>query len=103
MRVTAVSGSASGIGAAVRARLEAAGERVIGVDLRDAEVIADLARPAGREAAIGAVRAACGDRLDGVVACAGVGPHVEPPSTIVSLDYFGAQALLAGLAATLAR
>src|SRR5213593_2303810 len=102
MRVTAVTGSASGIGAALRARLGAAGERVIGVDLRDAEVIADLARPEGRDAAVAAVRAACGGRLDGLVACAGVGPQVEPASTIVSVNYFGAQAVLAGLADALA-
>ena len=42
MRVIAVTGSASGIGAALRARLETAGERMIGVDRRDAEVIAEL-------------------------------------------------------------
>ncbi len=102
MRAIAVTGSASGIGRAVRARLERAGERVIGVDLRDAEVIADLARAEGRAAAVAAVGAACGGRLDGLVACAGVGPQVEPWSTIVSLDYFGAQALLEGLREALA-
>jgi len=48
MAVAAVTGSASGIGAAIRARLEAEGDTVIGVDLRDAEVTADLATPAGR-------------------------------------------------------
>jgi NAD(P)-dependent dehydrogenase (short-subunit alcohol dehydrogenase family) len=97
MRVTAVTGSASGIGRAVRARLERAGERVIGVDLRDAEVTADLADPAGRAAAIQGVREASGGRLDGLVACAGIGPQAERPASIVSLDYFGAQALLDGL------
>jgi len=102
MRAIAVTGSASGIGRAVRARLERSGERVIGIDLRDAEVIADLARPEGRAAAVVGVRAACGGRLDGLVACAGVGPQVEPWSTIVSLDYFGAQALLEGLREALA-
>jgi len=102
MRTTAVTGSASGIGAAVRARLERGGERVLGVDLRDAEVIADLARPDGRAAAVAAVREAYGGRLDGLVVCAGVGPQVEPASTIVSVDYFGAHALLAGLHETLA-
>src|SRR5438105_126873 len=56
MRTTVVTGAASGIGAAVRARLEAAGERVLGVDLRDAEVIADLARPEGRAAAAAGIR-----------------------------------------------
>jgi NAD(P)-dependent dehydrogenase (short-subunit alcohol dehydrogenase family) len=102
MRAVAVTGSASGIGRAVRARLERAGARVIGVDLRDAEVIADLAGPEGRAAAVAAVRVACAGRLDGLVACAGVGPQVEPWSTIVSLDYFGAQALLQGLREMLA-
>src|SRR5581483_8932685 len=100
MRVIAVSGSASGIGAAVRARLERAGDEVIGVDLRDAEVTADLSDPAGRVAAVGA---RSGGRLDGVVVCAGVGPHVEPWSTVVSLNFFGAQALLAGLRDALVR
>jgi NAD(P)-dependent dehydrogenase (short-subunit alcohol dehydrogenase family) len=102
VRVTAVTGSASGIGAAVRARLQAAGERVIGVDLRDAEVTADLGTPAGRAAARAAISAVSGRRLDGLVACAGVGPQVEPWPTIVSVNYFGAQALLAGLRDALA-
>ena len=102
MQTIVVTGSASGIGRAVRARLERAGDRVIGIDLRDAEVIADLARPEGRAAAVAAVRAACDRRLDGLVACAGVGPQVEPWSTIVALDYFGAHALLEGLRGTLA-
>ena len=39
-RTIAVSGTASGLGLAVRQRLEAAGDRVVGVDLRDAEVMA---------------------------------------------------------------
>jgi NAD(P)-dependent dehydrogenase (short-subunit alcohol dehydrogenase family) len=103
VRVTAVTGSASGIGAALRKRLEAAGERVIGVDVRNAEVVADLAAPEGRAAAVAAVVAASGGRLDGLVACAGVGPHVEPAATIVSVNYFGAEAVLAGLRDSLVR
>jgi NAD(P)-dependent dehydrogenase (short-subunit alcohol dehydrogenase family) len=102
MRTTVVTGAASGIGAAVRARLEAAGERVLGVDLRDAEIVADLARPEGRVAAAATIRRACGGRLEGVVACAGVGPHVEPAATIVSLDYFGTVATLTDLRDALA-
>jgi NAD(P)-dependent dehydrogenase (short-subunit alcohol dehydrogenase family) len=97
MRVIAVSGSASGIGAATRARLAGAGNHVIGIDLRDAEIAADLSTSDGRRAAVDAVRRAAGGRLDGLVVCAGVGPHTEPWSTIVSLNYFGAQTLLADL------
>jgi len=102
MRNTAVTGSASGIGAAIRARLEREGHRVIGVDLRNAEVIADLATAAGRDAAIAAVEERCGGRLDGLVVCAGVGPHVGDAALIVSLNYFGAQRLLDGLRPALA-
>ena len=42
MSTTAITGSASGIGAAIRKRLEAEGDTIIGVDVKDAEVIADL-------------------------------------------------------------
>ena len=97
MRVIAVSGSASGIGAATRARLEAAGDRVIGIDLRGAEVTADLATAEGRRQAVDGIRRAAGGRLDGLVVCAGIGPQAEPWSAIVSLNYFGAQTLLAEL------
>jgi NAD(P)-dependent dehydrogenase (short-subunit alcohol dehydrogenase family) len=102
VRQVAVTGSASGIGAALRARLERAGAHVIGVDVRDADVIADLGTREGRAAAVAKVRALAGGRLDGLVACAGVGPHVEPWSTIVSVNYFGAQALCEGLREPLA-
>lgn len=102
MAVIVVTGSASGIGRATRARLEASGDEVIGIDLRDAEVLADLATPAGRAAAIGAVLQATHGRIDGLVVCAGVGPEFEPWSTIVSLNYFGAQVLLEGLRDALA-
>ena len=102
MRVIAVTGSASGIGAAVCTRLEAAGARVIGVDRRDAEVIADLGQPEGRAAAVAGVQAVSAGRLDGLVACAGVGPQAEPASAIVSINYFGARDVMTALRPTLA-
>jgi NAD(P)-dependent dehydrogenase (short-subunit alcohol dehydrogenase family) len=102
MRTVAVTGSASGIGAAVRRLLEAGGERVIGVDLRATEVIADLSTPQGRSDAVAGVHRLAGGRLDGLVACAGIGPQVRPGSAIVSVNYFGARALLAGLRDALA-
>jgi NAD(P)-dependent dehydrogenase (short-subunit alcohol dehydrogenase family) len=103
MAVIAITGSASGIGAATRERLEAGGDTVIGVDLRDAEIIADLASPAGRAAAVAGVLQATAGSLDGLVVCAGVGPEFEDSRTIVSLNYFGAQALLDGLRPALAQ
>jgi len=97
MGVIAVTGSASGIGAATRARLERGGQQVIGVDRRDAEVIADLSTAAGRAAAVAGVRERAGERLDGLVACAGIGPQAADHPAIVSTNYFGAVAILAGL------
>jgi NAD(P)-dependent dehydrogenase (short-subunit alcohol dehydrogenase family) len=75
---------------------------VIGVDLRQAEIIADLSCAEGRAVAAAEATRRCDGRLDGLVACAGVGPQVEPWSTIVSLNYFGAQALLAAMRPALA-
>ena len=94
MAPIALTGSASGIGAALRQRLEADGREVLGIDIRGAEVVADLAKGSGRRAAIRDALAKCGGRLDGFVACAGVGPAVGSSPMIVSLNYFGAVELL---------
>lgn len=85
------------MGAAVRRLLEEQGDTVIGVDVRDAEVVADLATSDGRAAAIAAIRERSGGALDRLVVCAGLGPHVEPASLLVSVNYFGAVELLDGL------
>ena len=97
MSTYVVSGSASGIGAALAGRLREDGHRVIGLDLHDADVVADLATPAGREDAVAAVSSLT-DRVDGVVPCAGVaGLTGVDPALVVSLNFFGAIALVTGL------
>jgi NAD(P)-dependent dehydrogenase (short-subunit alcohol dehydrogenase family) len=95
-----VTGSASGLGLATLERLEAAGQRVIGIDLHDAEIEADLSTRAGRDAAIEKVRSEV-DALDGLIVCAGLGPHVQPTSLLVAVNYFGAVDVLDGLLDTL--
>lgn len=97
MTTYAVTGSASGIGAAVCRRLAAGGARVIGVDLRGADVDADLGSPEGRRSAVAGVLRLAGAALDGLVACAGLGPHVTDRAAIVGVNYFGAVATLEGL------
>lgn len=97
MPITAISGAASGIGAATREALLAAGHTVIGIDLRNADVEADLSTASGRAAAISAVLERCAGKLDGLVLCAGLGGHVNPPSLAVSVNYFGVVDLLDGL------
>lgn len=99
----AVTGSASGIGAGIAARLRRDGAEVVGIDLREADVVADLSTPAGRAAAIAGVERAAANGLAGLVACAGLGPHVADHPAIASVNYFGAQALLDGLRPLLAR
>ena len=100
MRTVCITGSAGGIGAATRKRLEQAGDRVIGVDVRDAEVIADLSTPAGRDAMVAGVTAVCGGVLDGLVAAAGI---MGDQPLVVAINYFGAIATLDGLRPLLAR
>lgn len=101
MGTIAISGSASGIGAATRRMLEAIGHTVIGIDLRDAEVIADLSTDAGRDGAVAATLERCGGVLDGLVPGAGLGPPMAA-ALIAEVNYFGSEALLRGLRPALA-
>jgi NAD(P)-dependent dehydrogenase (short-subunit alcohol dehydrogenase family) len=60
-------------------------------------VTADLSTASGRDAAVAAVRELT-DHLDGVVPCAGVaGLTGVDPQLVVSLNFFGAVALVTGL------
>lgn len=96
MGTYAVTGSASGMGAQAAQRLRANGHTVIGVDLANADVIADLSTPEGRRAAAGEVLRAAGGRLDGAVLAAGVGPTPGADSVriILQVNYFGVVELL---------
>jgi NAD(P)-dependent dehydrogenase (short-subunit alcohol dehydrogenase family) len=89
------------MGAATAQQLREDGQRVIGVDLHDAEVVADLGTPEGRQVAVAEVLRLSGGSLDGLVLCAGISPR-NPDGQVVSVNYFGAAALLEGLAEALA-
>jgi NAD(P)-dependent dehydrogenase (short-subunit alcohol dehydrogenase family) len=92
-RTYAVTGAASGIGAAVAAYLRASGARVIACDLTSGDACADLATVDGRARLVETVGRLCGGRLSGIVANAGGGPV----KTMLALNYFGAVATLDGL------
>ncbi|MFI6452502.1 SDR family oxidoreductase [Streptosporangium amethystogenes] len=94
MATFAVTGTASGMGAASAAALNAAGHTVIGVDLRDAEIIADLGTAEGREKAVKEILAISGGVLDGIAAVAGVGPNLPEAADVMSINYFGPVVLL---------
>ena len=95
MGTIVVTGSAGGIGIATRRRLEGDGHTVIGVDLHDAEIVADLSTPEGRASMIDEVTTRSGGVLDGVVAGAGI--IDAPDDHVVSVNYFGAITTLVGL------
>ena len=97
MGTAVVTGSASGIGNAIRKQLEAQGDRVVGVDLHGAEVEADLSTAQGRKAAIAGVLEKTGGEIDRLVVAAGLGGHVEDLAAVASVNYFGAVELLDGL------
>lgn len=99
MRTVVVTGSASGIGKALTELLEARGERVIGVDLHDAEVAVDLTTAEGRRDLVEQVSALTAGRVDAVVANAGL---AHPIPATVGVNYFGAVATLEGLRPLLA-
>ncbi|WP_298040942.1 SDR family oxidoreductase [uncultured Microbacterium sp.] len=99
-RTYVVTGSASGIGATTAQLLRDRGARVIGIDLRNAEVEADLSMPQGRiDAAAKAIDIA-GGTIDAVIACAGIS---APIAKTISVNYFGVTELLENLRPALAK
>ena len=104
MGTICITGSASGMGFATAARLRAQGHAVIGVDVRDADVIADLGTLDGRAAAIAAIDEASSGVLDGFVPFAGLGGLPDRAGSLVaSVNYFGSAVLLPALRPLLAR
>ncbi len=103
MGLVAVTGSAGGIGTAIRDQIEQAGHRVLGIDVGNAEITADLASSEGRTAAVAEVLAALPKQaglpvLDGLVVAAGIGGSTGvAPARVARINYFGAVDLLTGL------
>src|SRR4051812_11782128 len=105
MKTYVVSGAASGIGAATAGLLRDQGHRVIGIDRpgTGVEVTADLATAEGRAAAVAGVRELT-DTLHGLVPAAGITGRTGVDSALlVSINFFGAIALVTGLHEELAR
>jgi len=96
-RTAVITGSASGIGAAIRSRLESDGMRVIGIDLKGQEIDADLSTAEGRAGACAEALALSDGRIDALVPGAGLGPQIVDRALIVSVNYFGAIEVLDGL------
>jgi len=94
-RTCIVTGAASGIGRAVAEQERRSGSRVISIDLRDADVEADLADASSRARVVDEVqRLADGAPVDALVACAGI---AAPVAATVHVNYFGVVDVLEGL------
>lgn len=96
-KLYAMTGGATGIGQALRNQLIERGDKIIVVDLKDADINADLATVAGREAAVAGIKTLAPEGLDGFVACAGLGPHAQPKSIIDRVNFFGAVHCIEGV------
>lgn len=96
MGTYAITGSASGMGAAAVDLLRADGHTIITVDVKQADIVADLATPDGRRHAAQQVLTASGDRLDGAVLAAGLGPGPGAARLrqIATVNYLGVVDLL---------
>ena len=99
----AMTGGATGIGNAIKQQLIAQGHKVTVVDIKDADIVADLSTAEGRQLAVDGIMSAAPDGLDGFVPCAGVGPQVKPASLVGKINYFGALAVTKGVKPLLAK
>lgn len=101
-RTVVITGAASGIGRATAELCRAAGDTVVGVDLKGSDVSADLGTAEGRAAMVAAVTERCPHGIDAVLAGAGIS-RMDMPRETVAVNYFGAVATLEGLRPLLAR
>lgn len=98
-RTFVVSGSASGIGQVTCQMLKERGDKVIGIDIHNADVVADLSTPEGRREAVEKTIEISNGNIDVLIANAGL---ALPISKTVSVNFFGVTDLVLGLRATLA-
>lgn len=99
-RTYVLTGSGSGIGKATAEILRKRGDIVVGIDLKGAEVTADLSTPEGRKAGAEEAIEKTGGKIDGVIACAGIS---APIAKTISINYFGVVEVLEALRPVLAK
>ena len=93
-RTIAVTGVASGIGAALAAALGAAGHRVVGFDRTEASVAVDRFIPLdlGDEGSIAEAAGRAPEGLDGLCANAGIPPRPGLEAAILRVNFLGTRA-----------
>lgn len=98
-----LSGGATGIGAAIKARLKAAGHKVVVLDLRDADIEVDLSQADQRDAAVSSLLERLPETIEGIITCAGVASHFPDLKKILSINYSGSIEIINGLRPRLAQ
>lgn len=96
MKHIVISGSASGIGQATKQAFEQEGAKVVGIDIKDADIIADLSTPNGRQKAIAETLERLDGQIDGVILSAGVSGLFTEADVTLSVNYFGSVDLFDG-------
>lgn len=99
-RTYVVTGAGSGIGQATAGLLRERGYTVVGVDLKGADIAADLSTPEGRKQAVADTLEATGGKVDAIVAAAGVS---APKAFTVSVNFFGVTEFVDALVPALAK
>jgi NAD(P)-dependent dehydrogenase (short-subunit alcohol dehydrogenase family) len=96
--IFAITGASKGMGAATAQILKAQGHDVLNIDYDHGDICADLGTAEGRQTIIDEVRSRYPDGLDALISNAGIaGVKGEKPSYVLSVNYFGAVAIMEGL------
>lgn len=97
MGVYVVTGGSGGIGGCTVQALREQGHEVVNVDLKGADICANLATEEGRNEIIRQLHEKYPDGIDGLCCVAGVSGDGSSLKLIVSLNYFGAVRLAEGV------
>lgn len=96
MGIYAITGGTKGIGAKAAAYLQQLGHDIINIDIDGGDITADLGTVEGRLKVISSVHEKSPDGLDGLILNAGIALSTKP-SSVLSVNYFGAVAVAEGL------
>ena len=93
-----ITGGSKGMGAATSQILKTQGHEVLNVDYDRGDICADIGTAEGRSTIIDEVHRRYPDGIDGLISNAGIaGVKGEKPSYVLSVNYFGAVAIMEGL------